>query len=607
MSRFMRTAAAAALTLAAGVALAGTANAQSYNRLVVFGDSLSDNGNLFLFTGGAQPPAPFYYQGRFSTGPVFVELLGFNLGRFAAGDSNAGSINYAFGGARTDLAGAPPGMRTQLNAYLGGGGTFGSGDLVSILGGANNIFQGLPAAGGSINPAGAIQVVSLSAAADITLLVDTVAAAGAGTILVSNLPKLSLTPQFGGTAAAPLADYAVTTFNGAISNGLSTVAANRPGTNIILMDLFKIGDTIAGNPTAFGVTNVTQPCFNQVALTLCANPDDYFYLDGVHPTAAGHRAIASLANDYLYYGDRGAATAHQGELSMRQREDSLDMASDALSGWAAWEPGRTTLDISLTADTTDVDARGVVPEAEVEGQGIRVALDHSLSEGWRMGFAGSYRQAETVAGPTRFDSENFSFDAFVGWRSGPMFANITAGAARDTYDDIQRATGVGPVVHTGETEGYSRGVRVQGGTWYDMGGISLSPRVAVTWASTDVSGYIEHGVAAQYAYEDRTVEGITGEVTLRAESAIEGVTFYVEGGYRDSLDDSSDPVGTGIAGSPSQVLYRDVEDPMGGQLLAQMGVELDWGPAQVGLGLKGRYGDHADSFVGGITLRMPLN
>ncbi len=606
MSRFMRNAAVAALTLAAGVALAGTASAQSYSRLVVFGDSLSDNGNLFLFTGGTQPPAPFYYQGRFSTGPVFVELLGFNLGRFAAGDSNAGSINYAFGGARTDLAGAPPGMRTQLNAYLGGGGTFGPNDLVSVLGGANNIFQGLPAAGASSNPAGAIQVVSLAAAADINLIVNNVATAGAGTILVTNLPKLSLTPQFANSPAAPLADYAVTTFNGALLNGLNTVAANQPGTNIILMDLFKIGDTIAGNPTAFGVTNVTDPCFNQVALTLCSNPDDYFYLDGVHPTAAGHRAIASLANDYLYYGDRGAATAHQGEVSMRQREDSLDMGSEALSGWAAWEPGHTSLDVSLMGDRTDVDARGIVPEAEVEGQGIRLALEHSMSASWKMGVAGSYREAETIAGPTRFDSENFSFDAFLGWRSGPMFANVTAGASRDTYDDIQRATGVGPVVHTGETEGYSRGVRVQGGTWFDMGGIALSPRVALTWASTDVDGYIENGVAAQYAYEDRTVEGLTGEVSLRAEGGIEGVTFYVEGGYRDSLDDSSDPVGTGIAGSPSQVLYREVEDAMGGQMLAQAGVELDWGPARVGLGLKGRFGDNADSFIGGITLRMPL-
>ena len=46
MSRLLRTAAAAALTLAAGLAVAGAASAQTYNRLVVFGDSLSDNGNL---------------------------------------------------------------------------------------------------------------------------------------------------------------------------------------------------------------------------------------------------------------------------------------------------------------------------------------------------------------------------------------------------------------------------------------------------------------------------------------------------------------------------------------------------------------------------------
>ena len=85
------------------------------------------------------------------------------------------------------------------------------------------------------------------------------------------------------------------------------------------------------------------------------------------------------------------------------------------------------------------------------------------------------------------------------------------------------------------------------------------------------------------------------------------MTFYVEVGYRERLNDSSDPVGTGIAGSPSQVLYRTIEDPMGGQLLLQTGLEVDWGPAMVGLGLKGRYGENADSFVGGITLRMPLN
>ena len=82
MSRLLRGAAVAALTLAA-VSAADAAGAQTYNRLVVFGDSLSDNGNLYAATGGTTPTSPPYYQGRFSNGPVFTELLGFNVGRYA--------------------------------------------------------------------------------------------------------------------------------------------------------------------------------------------------------------------------------------------------------------------------------------------------------------------------------------------------------------------------------------------------------------------------------------------------------------------------------------------------------------------------------------------
>ena len=144
MSRFVTGGAVAALALAA-CAFAGQASAQSYDRLVVFGDSLSDNGNLYLASGGTQPPSPPYYQGRFSSGPVFTELLGFDAANFNG--SVTGSINYAFGGARTDDSmGPPPGMLTQLGAYLARGGTFGEGDLVTVLGGANVIFQALPGA-----------------------------------------------------------------------------------------------------------------------------------------------------------------------------------------------------------------------------------------------------------------------------------------------------------------------------------------------------------------------------------------------------------------------------------------------------------------------------
>ena len=427
MSRFLHHAACAALAVAAVGVFASAASAQTYDRLVVFGDSLSDNGNLYAATAGTTPPSPPFYQGRFSNGPVFTELLGFNAGRLTAGAPVSGSVNYAFGGARTDNAVSPPGMRNQLLTYTGGGGTFGANDLVSVLGGANNIFQAFPAAAASPTTAAAtMQAVTTAAAADINFIVNSVAGAGAGTVLVTNLPRLGITPQFSasnplvGPAGSQLADYSGTTFNSALLSGLFGVAGSNPGSNIILMDLYKISDTLAGSPGSFGLTNATDSCFNGV--TVCANPDGYLYWDGVHPTAAGHRLIAALANDYLYYGDIGAQSTVQAETGFRQREDLLDMASEGLSGRAPWEAG-SRMTFGALYDSVTTDARGVIAEAEATGWGGRVGLDHVMSDRMRFGVAGTFRTAEVEAGPMAFDVETYAFDIYAGWRSGGMFVN----------------------------------------------------------------------------------------------------------------------------------------------------------------------------------------
>ncbi|ANF54772.1 autotransporter domain-containing esterase [Brevundimonas naejangsanensis] len=600
MTRLLRGAALAALSLAA-VSVAGAASAQSYSRLVVFGDSLSDNGNLYLATGGSTPASPPYGAGRFSNGPVFTERLGFNAANFMG--PVTGSINYAFGGARTDSQAQPLGMRLQLAQYLQRGGTFGANDLVSVLGGANNIFQGLPAAGASTNPTGAITPVALGAASDMNFIVNSIAQAGAGTVLVTNLPKLSLTPQFRATPAAPLADFAVTTFNGALLTGLNATAAARPGTNIILMDLFKVGDVISGNPSAFGVSNVTQACFNGV--TVCSNPDSYFYFDGVHPTAKGHELIARLANDYLYYGDLGSQTAVLGETAWRHREDALDGSTAALSGREAWMGG-TSISVGALADKTETDARGAIGKATSDGYGVRIALE-SGSETWRFGLSGSYRNADVDAGALRADIDSFGLDVYGGWRAGDLFVNAAAGVAQDDFNDINRLTSLAPIVHSGSTRGVSTGARLQGGMWFDMGGFALSPRAAVAWINADVDGFSEQGPAAQYAYADRSVQATTAEIALRAEGGTERVRFYAEGGYRDSLSDDSDAVRTGILGNPAKVLARDVDLPFGGQVLAAAGIEgTVMERLKVSIGYKGRFGDHADSHMAAVKFSLPL-
>jgi outer membrane lipase/esterase len=598
MSRQTVSAAAFAAVLGAVMLSAPQAQAQSYDRLVVFGDSLSDNGNLFAFTGGAQPPAAFYWQGRFSTGPVFTELLGFDATGFG---TTAGSVNYAFGGARTDAAMSPPGMQVQLQAYLTNGGTFGSNDLVSVLGGANNLFQAMGLIGSATPPAdplGYLTLEATDAAAEITGLVNAIAGAGAGTVLVSNLPNLATTPQFRGGPAQGLAGGATATFNAALRQGVFSAAAANADSNIILMDLETASTFFAANPGLFGVTNATDACFNQTTLTGCADPDSYFYFDGVHPTATGHRALANLALDYMYYGDAGAQATVLGETAFRHRERAMEDGSARLSGREGWAEGSGGVTAGVVYDQTEFDARGAIASAETETWGARFQVEASPSSSWRFGLGAGFDQGDLTAGRLMADIETVSADLWAGWRSDAVFVNGVIGVSSDRFDDIARLTALTPVVHAGKTRAVTTGARLQAGPWMEMGGLALSPRAALAWVSADLDGYVEQGPAARHDIADRTVEGITAEVALRLEGGGPAFGFYAEGGYRDLLDDGADPVTVGLAANPAQALSTAFDNPLSEQAMVNLGVTARLGERMnLDIGYRGRFAEAADSHV----------
>ncbi|MBG7615250.1 autotransporter domain-containing protein [Brevundimonas sp. BAL450] len=606
MSRQTVSAAALAAVLGAVMLAPSQAQAQSYDRLVVFGDSLSDNGNLFGFTGGTQPPAAFYWQGRFSNGRVFTELLGFDATGFG---TTAGSVNYAFGGARTDAAMSPPGMQVQLQAYLANGGTFGSGDLVSVLGGANNIFQalGMISTVPMADPLGYLTLESIDAANEITGLVNAIAGAGAGTVLVSNLPSLAATPQFRGGPAQNLSGGATSTFNAALRQGLFTAAAANANSNIILMDLETASAFFAANPGLFGVTNATDACFNQTTFTVCANPDSYFYFDGVHPTATGHRALANLALDYMYYGDAGAQTTVLGETAFRHRERAMEDGSARLSGREGWVEGSGGVTAGVVYDQTEFDARGAVASAETETWGARFQLEAAPSSSWRFGLGVGFDQGDLTAGRLAADIETVSGDLWAGWRSGNVFVNGVVGVSSDRFDDITRLTALTPVVHTGKTRAVTTGARLQAGTWMEMGGLALSPRAALAWVSADLDGYVEQGPAARHDIADRTVEGVTAEVALRLEGGGPAFGFYAEGGYRDLINDDADPVTVGLAANPAQALSTAFDNPLSQQAMVNLGITARLGERMnLDIGYRGRFAEAADSHVGAITLSLPF-
>lgn len=593
---------AAVAALLAGALSAGAVSAQTYDRLVVFGDSLSDNGNAFRASGGTNPPSPPYFRGRFSNGPVFTELLGFNLSAFP---TVTGSTNFAFGGAETTgpgRSGTPP-LQTQVNLFLASGGRFGSRDLVSVYGGGNNLLNAFPQVGAAPNPVGAIQAIAGTAAADIGRITNQVAGAGAGTVVVFNLPGLGGIPLLNRTPAAPLADLGSQAFNGALAGQLTAVAAANANSNIILVDVFRFNEAIRAQPQNFGLSNLTDACLNSATGAVCASPDSFAFWDGVHPTAALNRIFANLALDYIYYGSRGAASAALGETGLEHRQSAQDAALARLEESGEQEGLRFAL--MLDGARGEEDERGDIPAIERDTASIRVAVDGALRPDLRLGVVFSGSESDVDAGALQFDGSSYGAEVYFGFTRESVFANLVLGGATDEYTDYARATGAGPVVHDADrVTGSSYGAKLQAGVRFPLGAGTLSPRAALSAIRTEVESFGENGPAARHAVSEHKIEAVAGEASLRYDTPFGSrLRGHVEAGYGAFLDYNGD-VEVALVDNPARPLSTTVEEPGRGALL-DVGVSGEvFGGAQLGLSYRGRFDDGSDSHAALLTIAI---
>ncbi|NNF16823.1 MAG: hypothetical protein HKN70_08740, partial [Gammaproteobacteria bacterium] len=143
------------------------AQATSYTSLVVFGDSLSDSGNLSDLFLGFLGPDDEYADSRFTSdftdgtpGLVWVEHLAGLMG-LTLDNSVAGGTNYAFGGATASGMGAtPPSISDQLGLYMSdlmmsGVGLDDTG-LFVVWAGGNDVLSLLDGGPGASGAAGSI-------------------------------------------------------------------------------------------------------------------------------------------------------------------------------------------------------------------------------------------------------------------------------------------------------------------------------------------------------------------------------------------------------------------------------------------------------------------
>ena len=112
-----------------------------------FRRSLSDTGNDYILSGDTSP-APPYYMGRASNGPIWVDSLATKLGVPDPQPSLAGGTNYAYGGfTATSLNQSVPDLTQQVQQYLQKSSQADPNALYTLLTAANDFF------GGQTNPA----------------------------------------------------------------------------------------------------------------------------------------------------------------------------------------------------------------------------------------------------------------------------------------------------------------------------------------------------------------------------------------------------------------------------------------------------------------------
>lgn len=283
-----------------------------FSGVYVFGDSLSDGGNAFIGQGGVNEPFPYMDSvpgnsyapfNVFSNGPVWVQYLADDLGLPLA-PSFIGGTNYALGGERTGelmfgatnvAAGALGGIVGQAHfASSGGTGMLPSDALYIINGGGNDIRRASQLfSDGTITDAEALAGIA-GGAMNLGNAIGLLAAAGAQTILVSNVPDVGRTPDLmgQGAAVAELATNLAVAFNAALDIQLSGLQGLIPTLDLIVLDTFALTSAVLDNP---GGINVTDACTLQNGGTGCADPNNYLFWDGIHPTTAAHRISADAA------------------------------------------------------------------------------------------------------------------------------------------------------------------------------------------------------------------------------------------------------------------------------------------------------------------------
>ncbi|WP_164992182.1 SGNH/GDSL hydrolase family protein [Burkholderia stabilis] len=268
---------------------------RQFDRIVSFGDSLSDTHNFYNISDWNIPQRDSWALGRFSNGKVWTEHLADNM--------QIPQYNFAIGtsGVSPSTLGLVKGLGEQVSAFGVAVRNNAQGyrierTLFTIFTGANDVMTyNTPAA----------QIVSAHENALTSLLNQ-----GARHIVVMKLPDVTKTPRYVNDHNTSEMRAKVSAVNSGLDDVVSRLNSQWGGQSatITLFDTYSKFNEFLRNPGAYNMTNVTSPCIQYngdtsfdylVSRHFCENYDNYLFWDTVHPTSRTHKLLADAVMNEL--------------------------------------------------------------------------------------------------------------------------------------------------------------------------------------------------------------------------------------------------------------------------------------------------------------------
>jgi phospholipase/lecithinase/hemolysin len=286
-----------------------------FTSVVVFGDSLSDTGNLAHLTWdkyGVRVPGPVadYTDGRFTDGfdtqppaqlysGVWIEQLADSVpSKPDVKNSLDGGSNYAYGFATTGsgttvftfgpenaLSVNVENIGQQITDYLATHPKITPKTLFVVWGGANDLINATS------------QSDIIDAGMNQTLNIQRLIAAGATQFIVPNLPALGLVPRLNSSPTRSIAaTEASALYNSVLSSGISLLLELNTAKHLQIaqLDVFSLFNNIVSAPATYSLVNVTAS-----SQGVPVDPDTYLFWDDLHPTTHGHHILAITAASIL--------------------------------------------------------------------------------------------------------------------------------------------------------------------------------------------------------------------------------------------------------------------------------------------------------------------